>query len=114
METTVMKKGLLACLVATFLIGNPLSFHMPQYSIVQQTSITGKISPEAAAELVWAVNGKDTLKTMLMAGNFSLQVKPATYTLFVNAKAPYKNVSLGNLEVKLNQVLNVGEIILEK
>lgn len=109
-----MKKGLLACLVASFLIGNPLSFHIEQYSTVQQTSIRGRISPEAAAVVVWAVSGKDTLKTMIIAGSFSLQVKPGTFTLFVNAKPPYKNVSLGNLEVKLNQVLNVGEIILEK
>jgi hypothetical protein len=114
METTVMKKGLLACLVASFLIGNPLSFHPEQYAPVQQTSITGRISPEAAAELVWAVNGKDTTKTMIVGGSFSLAVKPGTFTLFVNAKSPYKNVSLGNLEVKQNQVLNVGEIILEK
>lgn len=109
-----MKKGLLACVIASVIIGNPLSFHLQDYSVSQQTSITGKISPAEAADVICVIDAKDTLKTAIVWGNFSLPVKPGTYKLFVNAKAPYKNVSLGNLEIKQNQALNVGELILQK
>jgi hypothetical protein len=109
-----MKKMLLACVIASILIGNPLRFNLEQYSTRQQTSITGKISPEEAADVALIIHAKDTLKTPVVWGNFSQQVKPGTYKLVVSAKAPFKNVSLGNLEVKRNHVLNVGELILQK
>jgi hypothetical protein len=110
-----MKKGIIACVVISILIGNPFSFHLEQYAIsFQQTSITGKISPAEAAEVVWILHAKDTLRTSILWGNFSQQVKPGTYKLIVNAKPPYKDVSLGNLEVKENHVLDIGELILQK
>jgi len=108
-----MKKMLLACVIASILIGNPLRFNLEQYP-QQQTSITGKISPEEAADVALIIHAKDTLKTPVVWGNFSQQVKPGTYKLVVSAKAPFKNVSLGNLEVRRNHVLNVGELILQK
>jgi hypothetical protein len=109
-----MKKGLLACVIASFVIGNPFPFHLQEYSVVQQTSITGRISPAEAADVICVIDMRDTLKTALVWGGFFLPVKPGTYKLFVSAKAPYKNASLGNVEVKQNQALNVGELILQK
>jgi hypothetical protein len=110
-----MKKGILTCVIASIFIGNPFLFHLQQHSVsFQQTSITGKISPAEAAEVAWVMNAKDTLKTAIMWGSFSLQVKPGKYKLVINTKAPYKNVSLGNLEVKENHILDVGELILQK
>jgi hypothetical protein len=102
-----MKKGILTTLIASILISNPISFHLQQYSgSLKQTTITGKISPAEAAEVVWIVRAKDTLKTPIKWGSFSQQVKRGKYKLIINAKAPYKNASLGNLEVKENHVLN--------
>ena len=109
-----MKKGILACVIASLVVSNPLSFHLQHYTGFQQTSITGKISPEEAAETALIIKAKDTLRTPVVWGNFSQQVKPGTYKLIVAAKAPFKNVSLGNLEVKRNHVLDVGELILQK
>jgi hypothetical protein len=109
-----MKKGLLACVIASVLIGNPLSFNIGRNTSVASGTITGKTSPAEGAESVWAIAPADTLKTAVVGGNFSLQVKPGTYKLFVSAKTPYKNVLLDNLEVKESQVLDVGEIILQK
>jgi hypothetical protein len=108
-----MKKGILACVIASFVISNPLSFHLEQYPF-QQTSITGKITPAEASETALIIDAKDTLKTPVVWGNFSQQVKPGIYKLIVSAKAPFKNVSLGNLEVRRNHVLDVGELILQK
>ncbi len=109
-----MKKGILACVVASIVIGNPLSFHMPRYSANQQSSITGKVSPSEAANAAWIISAKDTLKTTIVWGNFSLPASPGTYKLLVSARPPYKNILLGNLEVKRNRVLDIGEIILQK
>jgi hypothetical protein len=113
-ESLIMKKGILACLVASIFIGNALSFTLRKDKVVPAGTITGKISPADGAESVWAIAATDTLKTAAVGGNFSLQVKPGTYKLFVSAKTPYKNVLLDNLEVKESQVLDVGEIILQK
>ena len=109
-----MKKGLLACVIASLIIGNPLSFHLQPYPAFQQTSITGKISPAEAAETALIIEAKDTLKTPVVWGNFSQHVKPGNYKLVISAKSPFKNVSIGNLEVKRNHVLDVGELILQK
>jgi len=77
-----------------------------------QTSITGKIVPADQAEIVFAI-GTDTVKAIPVMGTFSLQVKPGMYRLFVNAKDPYKDFQMDNLEVKEGQTLDVGEIVLQ-
>ena len=80
---------------------------------VAKTSITGKIKPVNAAEVVWAISGKDTVRATVMSGSFTLEVGPGTYKLVVEGKTPYKNVEMLNLEVRQNQVLDVGEILLQ-
>jgi hypothetical protein len=110
-----MKKGVIACVIGSALVGDPLSFHLQSCSNPQQqTLITGKISPAEAAEVAWIMNSRDTLKTPIKWGNFSQPVKPGTYKLVVTGKPPYKNIALGNLEVKRNHVLDVGELIFQK
>jgi hypothetical protein len=108
-----MKKGNFACYIAALIVTNPFSFRIEPYPHSQPTSITGKISPAEACETIWLIRAKDTLKTPVVWGNFSRQVKPGVYKLLVGANPPFKNVSIGNLEVKQNHVLDVGEIILE-
>ncbi|MEI9946219.1 MAG: carboxypeptidase-like regulatory domain-containing protein [Chitinophagaceae bacterium] len=78
-----------------------------------KTAISGKITPGDGAVIVWAINGNDTIRTQVNAGNFSIDVKPGTYKLIVDAKEPFKDVQLENLEVKNDQTLDVGEIILQ-
>jgi hypothetical protein len=79
-----------------------------------QSSIVGTVSPGDGAESVWAIGAADSTKGIISAGSFSLTVKPGTYKLFVDAKGPYKDVLLENLEVKQNQPLDVGEIVLQR
>ena len=108
-----MKKGLFACLLTSIMIWNPQCVRKQRSYDLQPTFIKGKISPAEAAEIVWIMDSKDTLQTSIVDGSFSMQVKPETYRLVVNAKPPYSNVSLGNLEVKQYHALDVGEIILQ-
>lgn len=77
-----------------------------------QSGITGKVNPADGANSVWAIGGKDTVKGTINTGAFSLSVKTGTYRLLIDAKDPYKDVVLENLEVK-DQPLDVGEIILQ-
>jgi hypothetical protein len=78
-----------------------------------QSGITGKVSPPDGGISVWAASRTDTVRGLIStAGSFSLQVKPGTYRLFIDAKEPFKDVMLENLEVK-DQPLDVGEIVLQ-
>jgi hypothetical protein len=109
-----MKKGILACAIVSVVIGGPLSFNSQDDIFAQESSLTGRVSPVDAAEMIWVIGGKDSLKTWVVSGIFSLKVKPGNYKLLVDAKQPYKDVLLDNLEIKLNQALDIGEIILQQ
>jgi hypothetical protein len=106
-----MKKGVVTCIITSILISNPFSIHI---EAPQETAIKGKISPIEASETALIIRDRDTLKTPVVWGNFSQQVKPGTYKLIVSAKPPFKNAALGNLDVKRNHVLDVGELMLQK
>jgi hypothetical protein len=77
-------------------------------------AITGRVSPADGVNLVWVISGKDSLKSPTSAGLFTIQVKPGTHQLVVDAKAPYKDVWMDNLIVTENEVLDVGEIVLKQ
>jgi hypothetical protein len=108
-----MRKGVLACAIASVVIGSPGSFTIQQSFQLQKTSIAGKISPRSGADIVNVIGVKDSVKVAVVDGNFIAQVKPGRYKLIVTTKSPFKNALLDNLEVRQNQVLNVGEIILQ-
>ncbi len=80
----------------------------------EQSAITGRISPANAAETVWVIGVRDSIRAGVASGNFSVAVKAGTYKLLVDAKEPFKDVLLDNLDVKENQALDIGEIILQQ
>jgi len=102
-----MKKTILSCAV---MIGMAV---LPAFTEVQ-SSITGRIKPDDGAEAVWAINGKDSLRQPVTGGGFSIDVKPGIYKLIVDAKEPYKDVYMENLEVKQGLPLDVGDIYLQR
>jgi hypothetical protein len=102
-----MKKSFLTCGIATATLAIVMAF-----SDTPQSSISGKITPIDAADAVWAVSTTDSVKAAISTGAFSLQVKPGTYKLIVDAKAPRKDVLLENIEVK-DQPVDVGEIVIQ-
>ena len=77
-------------------------------------NITGKVTPAANAESVWAIDGKDTVKSAVLDGNFTLAVRPAIYKVIVNAKEPYKAVVFQTVEVRFDETVNLGEIQLKQ
>ena len=78
-----------------------------------QSGITGKIAPAEAAQSVWAISGTDTVKGTISSGSFNISAKPGTYKLMVDAKEPYKDAVLENIQVT-DQMLDVGEIQLQQ
>jgi hypothetical protein len=104
-----MKKHILTGSIVAASLSGLLAFQP-----ATQTTISGKVTPADGAESVWAVSGTDSTKAGVTSGSFALQVKPGTYKLFVDAKNPYKDVSLDNLDVKEGQPLDVGEIVLQR
>ena len=104
-----MKKSMLTCGIVAAAFAGLFAF-----TTMTQSSITGKVTPADGAETVWAISGTDSTKGVISSGAFTLEVKPGTYKLIVDAKDPYKDVTLENLEVKQGQPIDVGEIVLQK
>lgn len=79
-----------------------------------KTGIVGRVNPLDAAEVVWVTSATDSAKAVVSQGQFSFDVKPGVYKLIVDAREPYKDVLLENLQVKQDEVLDVGEIPLKQ
>ena len=75
------------------------------------TNITGKVFSERDSVWVYAVNGKDSLKTMVSNGKFRFTVKPGSWKVVVS-----KNNLLSNdskmVEVVEGSTFDLGTIIL--
>ncbi|QHS62054.1 carboxypeptidase regulatory-like domain-containing protein [Chitinophaga agri] len=78
-------------------------------------AITGKVLPLDGASLAWAISGADTLKADVLDGTFNVQgAKAGIYTVIVNAKTPFKSVTLSDVRVEEGRVTDLGEIKLEQ
>jgi hypothetical protein len=78
-------------------------------------SIAGKVAPLDGASQVWAIQGADSMKTDITDGAFNLQgAKEGTYTVIINAKQPFKNVTISDVKVDEGKVTDLGEIKLEQ
>lgn len=108
-----MNRGVLACAIASIVLTTPMSYTIKVGESTQETSIAGKVSPANEAQEVQIVNREDSVTATLVSGNFFARVKPGKYKLLVNTRTNNRVVQLDNVEVKQNQALNVGEIILQ-
>ena len=77
---------------------------------MHQSKITGKVFSEKDSVWVVAVNGKDSLKTMVNNGRFRFTVKPGSWKVTV---APHHNNDEGKIvEAVEGSTLDMGTIIL--
>ena len=84
------------------------------FTVLETGSIKGVVTPAEGASAVWAISGKDTLKSDIQNGGFEITyARCGTYTLVVEAKPPYKNQAKENVTVAAGQVTELGEIKLE-
>lgn len=98
-----------------FLMVAGLLLILVAFTFIKDSGISGKISPADGASEVLAVSGADTLKTVVSNGSFVFSpIKPGTYTIWVKAKAPYKDASVENVAVIDSAITDIGEIILQQ
>jgi hypothetical protein len=82
---------------------------------MQAVSIKGKVTPAEGASRAWVLSGKDTIRAEIEKGTFEIpNVKPGTYQLIIEAKAPYKSTGLDGVPVAAGKPTDVGEIKLQK
>ena len=92
-----------------------LSLGLFAFNAVKEGGIQGKVSPAEGAKEVVAIAGTDTLRSQISNGSFVFSnVKKGTYTIWVKAKAPYKDASVENVAVADSATTDVGEIKLQQ
>jgi len=96
--------------VATFIgvVGVVVGLHASR--AMHQSNITGKISSERDSVWVIAVNGKDSLKTMVSNGKFRLKVRPGAWRVTVKNHLAMEEGQ--TVEVSEGRTLDMGTIIL--
>ena len=97
--------------VATFIgvIGVVIGLHASR--AMHQSKITGKVFSGQDSIWVYAVSGKDSLKTMVSNGQFRFTVKPGSWK--VTVKKDQVNYDEGKLvQVVEGSTLDMGTIIL--
>lgn len=100
-----MKKIFSGILVFTILL-----FAVPSLTGNFNTTISGKVIPVDGVEKVWAISDTDSVNTVPNLGTFVLSVKPATYKIVVDAKAPYQDLVIEDIKVEEGKNTDVGEL----
>jgi hypothetical protein len=84
------------------------------FRIIQGSTITGRVNPPGEIEAIWAFNNVDTIKSIPSQGAFALTAKPGIWKVVIDAKPPFKDAIIENVEVKANQTTDLGEIRLQQ
>ena len=103
-----MKNG--ATLAATIL----LIVALHSFRDSRSGSIGGTIVPADGASYVWAIQNRDTVRTAPANGQFSLPAANGLWKVLVDAKEPYKDVLIENVQVNDGKETNLGEIRLQR
>jgi hypothetical protein len=99
--------------VATLIIIIITVASLHAFRVMQQSAIKGKIYPADGYEVVMAINGTDSLKVKPADGGFNFVVKPGAWKIWVDAKAPLKDVTV-DADAKEGQTVDLGEIKLQQ
>lgn len=75
-----------------------------------KSGINGSIDPPDGAKKIRAINGSDSVCTFPLLGKFSVDVKPGTWSLFVEASKPFKDAYIESITVLDGQYTDAGVI----
>jgi len=75
-----------------------------------KSGIYGSIDPPDGSKRIWAISGTDSVSTVPLTGKFSLEVKPGTWKLIVEAVPPLKNTVVESVLVQEGQSADAGVI----
>ncbi|HKG06247.1 MAG TPA: hypothetical protein VKB19_07315 [Pedobacter sp.] len=100
---------------AQFLATTILLMALLAFTSTRFGGIRGTVSPADGVIQIVAIASSDTLKTNVTDGKFTLSnVKKGTYTIWVKAKAPYKDTTVETVAVIDSAITDVGEIKLQQ
>ena len=102
-KTFVTLIGIIACVVC-----------LHAFRIIQGSTITGRVNPPGEVDNIWAFSNTDTIRGTLAQGAFALTAKPGLWKVVIDAKPPFRDAIIENVEVKNNQTTDVGEIRLQQ
>lgn len=99
-----MKKTL-----ATFIAVVVMVIALHAFRVMKQSGIQGSLAPAHRADVIWAINNGDTLKTRHDDGTFSFTVKPGTWKLVVKGSASFEDVVVYTIAEE-GKIADLGEI----
>lgn len=84
--------------------------------LLQTSSLHARVYPATAAEKVWAINGKDSLRMIGSADGqyYLVTIRPGAWELKVDAKKPYKDIYVKSIDVEPGKEKDLGEFTLEQ
>jgi hypothetical protein len=84
--------------------------------LLQTSSLHARVYPATAAEKVWAIHGKDSLRMMGNADGqyYLVTIHPGAWELKVDAKKPYKGIYVKAIDVQPGKEKDLGEFTLEQ
>lgn len=98
--------------VSKYLLLAGMAGGLMAFTVLQEGSITGSVTPADAAAVVWTVAGSDTLKAAADAstGAFEITGVPAgDYSVYIDGADPYTDTTL-TVTVQDGQATDVGEV----
>lgn len=88
-------------------------FGLFAFSEIQTSSIKGTVTPAEGGVSAAAISGTDTVRAIITNGSFEIaNLAAGTYSLLIEASAPYKNQTKDNVTVAEGESTDVGEITL--
>ncbi len=88
-----------------------LFYILSAFAFTGGSAITGKINPPGQVIKVWAIRGKDSISCVpLVTGDFVLKVKAGTWKFIIDAKHPYKDVTVDKVDIEEGKTVNIGEV----
>jgi hypothetical protein len=97
--------------VATFIGVVSVVIGLHASRAMQETNITGKVFSPKDSVWVYAINGTDSIKTMVNNGKFRFRVKPGSWRVTVT-KSNLSGNDSQQVQVVEGSTLDMGTIIL--
>jgi hypothetical protein len=83
--------------------------------LLQSASFHARVSPADGVEKVWAIQGRDSVPMQGSDGQYFLTTfPPGSWRVWVNARIPYRNVSIDAVDLQPGTNRDLGNIQLEK
>lgn len=95
--------------VATFIGVVAMVIFLHAFRAMHKSNITGNVFSQQGSVWVYAINGKDSLKTMVSNGRFKLTVKPGSWKVLIANSSMLRDEGM-MVEVQEGSTMDLGTI----